>query len=148
MLIWKLVHDVRKHKFQNETSRRINRNLWNRLTIDAEIETDFEFVEKMNESDMICSRYLWDYWISSIPVRNVSQQINKLTEVIINAENGPNIAVHQLNWQFWHINFLFMLTRLSILVYIYAVKMFILRNRNNGIKITICLLAINEHQFK
>lgn len=125
MLIWKLKSDVREHKFENETSRRLNRNLWNRLTIDAEMQTEFKFVEKMSESDMIWPRYLWDTWMNSIPERAKSQKINKLASALMDPDIEPATAVKKLNWQFWNINFLFFFTRLSMLTYIYAVMIFI-----------------------
>ena len=120
--IWKLPCDVVKHNFENETSKRLNRNLWNRLTIDAKMQTEFKFVKSIKESDMISTLFLWNHWINSIPQREKLRQINGLSSVIMDLDIEPRTAVKHLNWQFWNINFFFVFTRLSMLTFIYTVR--------------------------
>ena len=131
--IWTLTRDVTKHNFENETSRRLNRNLWNRLTIDANMKTEFQFVKSIKESDMISTRFLWNHWINSIPQREKLRQINGLTSVIMNLDIEPRSAVKQLNWHFWSINLFFVFTRLSILTFIYVVRYSYMKDSKNSL---------------
>ena len=108
----------------NETSRRINRSLWNHLTIDAEMETEFKFVKKMKNSDVVLTRYLWNHWIGSIPKQDKMDQINELVYTILNVPQGAKNAVKRLNNDFWLINGFFTFTRLAIIFFVYSVMIF------------------------
>ena len=124
-MTWKITHDSAKHHFKNETSRRINRNLWNHLTIDAKLQTDFKFVKRTSKSDMIWTRYLWDYWIRSIPIRLQSEQINELVSSIMNFEMGPKNAVKQLNRVFFILNTYSLLSRVFLITLLISGKFII-----------------------
>ena len=113
-LIWKITRDSVRHKFSNETSRRINCNLWNHLTIDANKQTDFELVTEKHQSDLVSTRYLWNHWITSIPARAQSEQINELVSVIMNTCMTPQRAVKYLNDHFITLNSYFGYLRVSL----------------------------------
>ena len=111
--IWKITHDFVKHKFLNETSRRINRNLCNQLTVDANAQTEFKLVKQHSASNMIFTHYLWDYWMRMIPARMQSKQINELVTAILAADMQPKRAVSILNYHFQQMNILFCLSRVG-----------------------------------
>ena len=68
MLDWKLrKSEIKNLKKENETTGRLNRNLLNHLTINAENQTEIKIVGKLKESNLIKTRYLWNHWITSIP---------------------------------------------------------------------------------
>ena len=68
MLDWKLrKSEIKNLKRENETTGRLNRNLLNNLTINAEKQTDIKIVGRLKQSNFIKTRYLWNHWITSIP---------------------------------------------------------------------------------
>ena len=68
MLDWKLrKSEIKNLKKENETTGRLNRNLLNHLTINAENQTEIKIVGKLKQSNFIKTRYLWNHWITSIP---------------------------------------------------------------------------------
>ena len=122
-LIWKIPDDVKSSKLKdlNETSRRINRSLWNHLTIDAIKHTEFDFVKKKKHSNLVCTQYLWNHWILSIPKKYQTEQINDLAYNIANAPEGPEAAVQRLNKDFSLVNNFFTFTRMAIVFFVYSV---------------------------
>ena len=129
-MIWKLPNDVKSNRLKNlnETSRRINRNLWNHLTINADKQTEFSFVKNTNDSYLISTQYLWNHWVSSIPRQDKMDQINELVNTILTVPKGPKNAVKRLNNDFWLINGFFTFTRLAIVFFVYSVKVFMIHN--------------------
>ena len=85
------------------------------------MQTDFQIVKRTNESNMVWTRFLWDYWISSLPAREQSQQINEIVSAIMNSHLGPEKAVKRLNDHFLNINTFFMFSRASLFVSMHAV---------------------------
>ena len=68
MLDWKLrKSEIKNLKKENETTGRLNRNLLNHLTINAENQTEIKIVGKLKQSNFIKTYYLWNHWITSIP---------------------------------------------------------------------------------
>ena len=59
--------EIKNLKKENETTRRLNRILWNHLTVNADEQVDFQFVNVPKRSNFIATRYLWNHWVSSIP---------------------------------------------------------------------------------
>ena len=129
---WHISGDARRHIFQNDTSRRINRNLWNRLTIDANRFTELKINERKYRnfipiaSDMIRTLYLWDHWMSSLPTRAKSQKLNELVSAIMTTKMGPKKAVYRLNYSFFMINLYFILSRASFIALLHSGKIFVL----------------------
>ena len=69
MLVWKLrKSEIKNIKNENETTGRLNRNLLNHLTINAEKQTEITVVGGLEQSYFLKTRYLWNHWITSIPV--------------------------------------------------------------------------------
>ena len=119
---WKITSDSIKRKFKNETTRRINRNLWNNLTIDANMQMDFKIVKHSYESDIAYTCYVWDYWISCIPARAQLEQINEIVSAVLNSTLGPKKTVKRLNRHFQTMSWFSMFSRASLFVSIHAVK--------------------------
>ena len=90
------------------------------------MQTEFKFVNKLNDSDLISTRYLWNHWISSIPKQDKMDQINQLVDTILTVPKGPRNAVKRLNNDFWLINGFFTFTRLAIVLFFYSVKAFMI----------------------
>ena len=122
---WRITYDSVRHKFTNQTSRRMNRNLWNHLTIEANMQTEFELVKEISDSNMINTQYLWDYWMQIIPTHSQSEQINELVSVIMNADMQPNRAVTLLNCEFVMMGTLFFASRF----YIYGILFLLLKRK-------------------
>ena len=118
---WKITSDSIKQKFKNETTRRINRNLWNNLTIDVNMQMDFKIVKHSYESDIAYTCYDWDYWISCIPARAQLEQINELVSAVLNSTLGPQEAVKRLNRHFQTMSWFSLFSRASLFVSIHAV---------------------------
>ena len=73
MLVWKLrKSEIENFKKENETTRRLNRNLWNHLTINAQKQTEITITRDLAQSNFVKTRYLWNHWITSIPGRKLS----------------------------------------------------------------------------
>ena len=125
ILTWNITNDSRQHNFKNETSRRINRNLWNNLTIDADMQTDFKIVKTQSKSDIIWTRSVWDHWISSIPERPQIGQFNDLVSAIMRANMPPKKAVRRLNHYFSMINNYFSLSRGSSICFFTLIVTFL-----------------------
>ena len=89
------------------------------------METEFEFVKKMKNSDVVLTRYLWNHWINSIPRQDKMDQIYELVHTILNVPEGPKNAVKRLNNDFWLINVLLAFTRLAIAFNVFSVMVFI-----------------------
>ena len=85
------------------------------------MQTDFQIVRRTNESNMVWTQFLWDYWISSLPAREQSVQINEIVSAIMNSHLGPEKAVERLNGHFSTINFFFWFSRASLFVSMHAV---------------------------
>ena len=94
------------------------------------METEFKFVKKINDSDIVLTRYLWNHWISSIPKQDKMDQINELVYTILNVSEGAKTAVKRLNNDFWLINGFFTFTRLAIVFFVYSVMVFINYSRS------------------
>ena len=63
---WNLTEsEIKNIEKENETTRRLNRTLWNHLTINASEQIDF--VKNSKKSNFVRTRYLWNHWICSIP---------------------------------------------------------------------------------
>ena len=78
-------------------------------------------MKRTNESNMVWTRFLWDYWISSLPAREQSEQLNEIVSAIMNSHLGPEKAVERLNDHFWMINAFFVFSRASLFVLMHAV---------------------------
>ena len=64
---WNLTEsEIKNIEKENETTRRLNRTLWNHLTINAGEPIDFVKKSKL-KSNFVRTRYLWNHWICSIP---------------------------------------------------------------------------------
>jgi len=109
----KITQDFVKHKFKNETSRRINRNLCNQLTIDANAQMEFKLVKQHSDSNMIYTQMMWDYLMRMIPARMQSKEINELIKAILAADTQPESAVLTLNDYFRHIDIVFFQSRVG-----------------------------------
>ena len=73
MLVWKLrKSEIENLKKENETTGRLNRNLWNHLTINAQKQTEITITRDLAQSNFVKTRYLWNHWITSIPGRKLS----------------------------------------------------------------------------
>ena len=65
---WNLTESqIKNIEKENETTRRLNRTLWNHLTINADEQIDFQFVKNSKLSNFVTTLYLWNHWICSIP---------------------------------------------------------------------------------
>ena len=71
---------------------------------------------------MVWTRFLWDYWINSLPAREQSEQINEIVSAIMNSHLGPEKAVQRLNDHFLKINTFFLFSRTSLFVSMHAVE--------------------------
>ena len=113
-MTWKITYDSVQHEFTNDTSRSINRNLWNHLTIDANMQTEFKIVKHLSQSNMIDTQKLWDDWMSFLPVRMQKEQINELVLAIINSEQHPERAISILNDRFLQMDMLYKNSRTGL----------------------------------
>ena len=110
------------------TSGRINRNLWNHVTIDANMQTELKFVENISESDMIRTRSSWNSWICSIRAREQSEEMNTLVSAIMDSNSEPKQIVERLNHHFFTMNIFMMFSRVCFVIDMHAVKFFIYTN--------------------
>ena len=110
------------------TSGRINRNLWNHVTIDANMQTELKFVENISESDMIRTRSSWNSWICSIRAREQSEEMNTLVSAIMNSNSEPKQIVERLNHHFFTMNIFMIFSRVCFVIDMHAVKFFIYTN--------------------
>ena len=68
MLILNLrASDIYNFRDRNETTVRLNRNLWNHLTISAEEQTEINVTRRFKRTDLIETFDLWNKWIISLP---------------------------------------------------------------------------------
>ena len=73
MLDWKLrKSEIKNLKEENETTGRLNRNLLNYLTINAENQTEIKIVGKLKQSNFIKTRYS-GFLISPHPIDDGSR---------------------------------------------------------------------------
>ena len=67
-MLWYLTKsEIKNIRKENESTHRLNRTLWNHLTIDADKQIDFQLVKISKSSNFVETRYLWNHWICSIP---------------------------------------------------------------------------------